>query len=228
MAGHAGRKFRHAVGGNGHVHHQCIGILDGSHGAAADRTNGSIQRRDGAIHRGSQGAVLQGAAQCFQIVRGTLGLLQLGSAVLHILGFVQQVGVVLLLVVAVVGCFDLLLAGTDLGIGSVDSVLSGVQGGFRLILGAVGVFQGVRNIVETVQAQRGSRAAVLGIRQGSLCALVGFLRGLQVVVGGVHCVLVGVAGVSVVSRNGAVYSGDSLILGIGSGVQRGGVGADAG
>ena len=45
--------------------------------------------------------------------------------------------------------------------------------------------------------------------------MVGFLRGLQVVVGGVHCVLVGVAGVSVVSRNGAVYNGDSLILGIG-------------
>ena len=126
------------------------------------------------------------------------------------------------------GCFDLLLAGTDLGIGSVDSVFGTVQCGFSLGLGGIRLGQRGLDAGEAVQAQRRSGAAILCFRQGSLRALVGFLRGLQVVVGGVHCVLVGVAGVSVVSRNGAVYGGDSLILGIGSGVQRGGVGADAG
>ena len=165
MAGHAGRKLRHAVGGNGHVHHQCIGILDGSHGAAADRTNGSIQRRDGAVHRGSQGAVLQGAAQCFQIVRGTLGLLQLGSAVLNVLGLVQQIGIVFLLVVAVVGCLDLLLAGTDLGIGSVDSVFGTVQCGFSLGLGGIRLGQRGLDAGKAVQAQRRSGAAILCFRQ---------------------------------------------------------------
>ena len=222
-AGHAGGKLGHAVGGDGHFHHQCVGVLDGGDRAGADRADRGIQCGDGAVHRGGQGAVVQCAAQRFKVVRCALGLFQLGGAVLNVLGLVQQIGIVFLLVIAVVGRFDLLLTGVDLFGGRFNGIFGAFQRVFGLGLGGACLRICLLDGIIAVQVQGGNRAVVFGTVQSCVGGVIvsqrRVQRGFGVVLGlGVR--LSGGAAVVIVNFHGHFV----VVLGLGIGLLGGCVG----
>lgn len=100
------------LAGIGDLDGQVVHVLNGGNCTAAHVTHGGVQRRDGAVHRGGQGAVIQCGLQAGQGVVLALGLLKLRLGVVHtagrasgsllvgLLGLVQRLGQLLDLVVA--------------------------------------------------------------------------------------------------------------------------------